>query len=152
MLPGGVFTRAMPQKQRLPAVDAFNVTVQHQLSSTMSIEAGYVGNRGHGVFAGDGPTVNPNQPSIVGFGTLNTDQRRPFYNGLVRTQIEDLGGNFGWTQGIDYFCNCAEIRNSLQAASPSASARPAGQRSYTLQRAEHEDGDYFFHDRPLNRG
>ena len=153
-LPGGVFTRAMPRQQRLPAVDAFNVTVQHQLTSTMSIEAGYVGNRGHGVFAGDGPTVNPNQPSIVGFGTLNTDQRRPFFNGLVRTQVEDLGGNFGWTQGIDYFCNCADNwYDSLQARfTRRFSGGLQANASYTLQRAEQEDGDYFFHDRTLNRG
>ncbi len=153
-LPGGVFTRAMPQKQRLPAVDAFNVTMQHQLSSVMSIEVGYVGNRGRGVFAGDGPTINPNQPSIVGFGTLNTDQRRPFFNGLVRTQTEDLGGNFGWTQGIDYFCNCADNwYDSLQARfTKRFSGGLQANASYTLQRAEQEDGDYFFHDRSLNRG
>jgi hypothetical protein len=153
-LPNGVFTRALPQKQRLPAVDAFNVTVQHQLSSTMSIEAAYVGNRGHGVFAGDGPTVNPNQPSIVGFGTLNTDQRRPFFNGLVHTDIENLGGNFGWTQGIDYFCNCADNwYDSLQARfTKRFSGGLQANASYTLQRAEQEDGDYFFFDRTLNKG
>ena len=153
-LPGGVFTRAMPQKQRLPAVDAFNVTAQHQLTSTMSIEVGYVGNRGHGVFAGDGPTVNPNQASIEGFGTLNTDQRRPFFNGLVRTETENLGGNFGWTQGIDYFCNCADNwYDSLQARfTKRFSGGLQANASYTLQRAEQEDGDYFFHDRTLNRG
>ena len=56
-LPDGVFARALPGKQRPPTVDAFNVTVQHQLTSTMSIEAGYVGNRGRDVFAGDGPAI-----------------------------------------------------------------------------------------------
>ena len=35
-----------PTKQRPPTVDAFNVIVQRQLTDTMSVEAGYVGNRG----------------------------------------------------------------------------------------------------------
>ena len=153
-LPPGVSTRALPQKQRLPAVDAFNVTVQHQLTSTMSIEAGYVANRGHGVFSGDGPTANPNQASIVGFGTLNTDQRKPFFNGLVRTQVENLGGNFGWTQGIDYFCNCAENwYDSFQARfTKRFSGGVQANASYTLQKAVQEDGDYFFLDRSLQKG
>ena len=60
-LPDGVFARALPDKQRPPTVDAFNVTVQRQLTSTMSIEAGYVGNRGRDVFAGDGP-AHQHQP------------------------------------------------------------------------------------------
>ena len=42
-------------------VDAFNVTVQRQLTDTMSVEVGYVGNRGRDVFAGDGPAININQ-------------------------------------------------------------------------------------------
>ncbi|HXG66108.1 MAG TPA: TonB-dependent receptor, partial [Blastocatellia bacterium] len=42
-LPNGVFARALPEKQRLPTVDAYNVTVQHQLTETISVEAGYVG-------------------------------------------------------------------------------------------------------------
>ena len=39
-LPNGVFTRALPPKQRPPSVDAFNVTVQRQLSDVMSVEVG----------------------------------------------------------------------------------------------------------------
>ena len=45
-LPNGVFARALPDKQRPPAVDAYNVTVQRQLTTDSSIEVGYVGNRG----------------------------------------------------------------------------------------------------------
>ena len=129
-LPGGVFTRAMPQKQRLPAVDAFNVTVQHQLSSTMSIEVGYVGNRGHGVFAGDGPTVNPNQPSIVGFGTLNTDQRRPFFNGLVRTRRRGPGRQFRLDAGDRLLLQLRRqlVRLASGALHQALQRRPAGQR------------------------
>ena len=56
-LKNGVFTRALPPKQRPPAVDAYNVTVQRQLTDVMSIEVGYVGNYGAHQFVGDGPDV-----------------------------------------------------------------------------------------------
>jgi hypothetical protein len=65
-LPDGVFARALPEKQRPPTVDAFNVIVQRQLTDTMSVEVGYVGNRGRNVFAGDGPAININQPTLDG--------------------------------------------------------------------------------------
>jgi hypothetical protein len=71
---------ARPTFQRLPELDAWNATVQHQLTPTISVEAAYIGNKGTHVFAGDGPTYNLNQPSEVGFGTIPLVQRRPLYN------------------------------------------------------------------------
>jgi hypothetical protein len=50
------------------------------------------------------PATSVNQPTIVGFGTLNQNQRRPFYAGTVQT-ADGLSGAYGWTQGIDYFSN-----------------------------------------------
>ena len=113
-LPNGVFARALPDKQRPPHVDAFNVMVQHQLTETISVEAGYVGNRGGNVFAGDGPATNVNQAILTGFPNVSTDLRRPFFAGNV-PNTSGFGGAFGWTQGIDYFCNCAtNAYDSLQ--------------------------------------
>src|SRR6266545_2329374 len=63
-LPDGVFARAIPDKQRLPSVDAYNVTMQFQLTNTISVEAAYVGNKGTHVFAGDGPQFDVNQPTL----------------------------------------------------------------------------------------
>ena len=73
-LPNGVFARALPEKQRPPTVDAFNVIVQRQLTNTMSVEAGYVGNRGSNVFAGDGPAININQPTLDGYPNRAAEQ------------------------------------------------------------------------------
>jgi outer membrane receptor protein involved in Fe transport len=152
-LPNGVFSRALPTKQRPPAVDAFNITVQRQLSDVISLEVGYVGNRGRDVFAGDGPAVNANQPTITGFGTVSQNERRPFYSG-VRTTYLGLGGPFGWTQGIDYFCNCANNwYDSLQTRFNRRFANGySWQINYTLQKAVGEGADYFFWDRSLNKG
>src|SRR5262249_24141349 len=88
-LPDGVFARVLPSKMRLPTVDAWNATVQYQLTNTMSVEAAYVGNKGTHVFAGDGPAFNANQVPITGY--------RPGRNG---TLAEPFYQKFGWSQGI----------------------------------------------------
>ncbi len=141
-LPAGVFAFALPDKQRLPTVDAYNVMIQHQLTETMSVEAGYVGNKGTHVFAGDGPDFNVNTPTVEGFGTLSQDQRKPYFD------------KFGWTQSISYFCNCADNRyDSLQTK---LNKRFTDDYSilahYTWQRALQDSGDYFIHDATVNRG
>src|SRR4030095_16632693 len=88
--------------------------VQHQWKEMFSAEAGYVGNRGGNVFAGDGPATNVNQATLAGYPNLSTDQRRTFFAGNV-PNTSGFTGPFGWTQGIDYFCNCAtNAYDSLQ--------------------------------------
>ena len=57
----------------------------------MSVEAGYVGTKGTHVFAGTGGDYDPNQADINGFGTLTTNQRKPFFQ------------KFGWTQNLRYY-------------------------------------------------
>jgi hypothetical protein len=152
-LPDGVFARALPEKQRPPTVDAFNLVVQRQLSSTMSVEVGYVGNRGKNVFAGDGPAININQATLVGYPTVPLNNRRPFFAGGVPNDL-GLGGAFGWTQGIDFFCNCAHnAYDSLQAKFNKAfSAGYSVKVNYTLQRQVQESADYFFYDVEMNKG
>ncbi|MET0164468.1 MAG: TonB-dependent receptor, partial [Vicinamibacterales bacterium] len=152
-LPNGVFARALPDKQRPPHVDAFNVMLQHQLTDTIAVEAGYVGNRGGNVFAGDGPATNVNQAILTGFPTVPTDLRRPFFAGNVPNS-SGFGGAFGWTQGIDYFCNCAtNAYDSLQAKfTKRFSGGYSVQSSYTLQRAIQDNPDYFVFDSEMNRG
>src|SRR5262249_42285453 len=47
-LPNGVSARALPTTQHLSHVDAYNVTLQRELTNTISAEIAYVGNTGHG--------------------------------------------------------------------------------------------------------
>jgi len=76
--------RIRPTVQRPAAIDMWNATVERQLTSTMTVEVAYIGNKGTHGFAGDGPTYNANQRSIVGFGTAAApDSRRPFFNHFV---------------------------------------------------------------------
>ncbi len=137
-----------------PSVDAFNVTVQRQLSDVMSIEVGYVGNRGVHAFVGDGPAVDVNDPTLEGFPNVPRDQRRPFFAGQFPTAVGGYGGAFGWTQGIGFFCNCGKNwYDSLQTRfTRRFKDGYSYQMNYTWQKAEQEDGSYFFYDRDLNEG
>jgi Carboxypeptidase regulatory-like domain/TonB dependent receptor-like, beta-barrel len=152
-LPNGVSARPLPDKQRPPRVDAFNVTVQHQLSDTISIEAAYVGNRGHNVFASGNPEEDVNQAVLTGFPTVPTNLRRPFFAGNV-PNLSGFGGAFGWTQRIGYFCNCAtNAYDSLQTKVTKRFGRGYSvHAAYTLQRAIEDNDDYFFFDPEMNRG
>jgi outer membrane receptor protein involved in Fe transport len=86
--------RMRPLTQVLPTLDAWNATVQRQLTNTMTLEVGFVGNKGSHVFAGNGPAYDLN-PVPLGAGTaivttagtapsfkpnVPSDQRRRFYN------------------------------------------------------------------------
>jgi hypothetical protein len=61
-------SRIRPTIQRLATVDAWNATVQRQVTPTISVEIAYVGNKGTHVFNPSGPSYNPNEPA-VGDGT-----------------------------------------------------------------------------------
>jgi outer membrane receptor protein involved in Fe transport len=130
-LPDGIRPRAVLFKQTLPTVDAWNVTVQHQLTNSISVEAAYVGNKGTHVFAGNDPNENFNQPTLVGFGTLSQNQRRPFFN------------RFGWTQEVFQYCNCSD--NHYDALQVKLTKRfTQGYQiltNYTLQRARDYNDD-----------
>jgi hypothetical protein len=151
-LPNGVFARLLPDTQHLSHVDAWNVTLQRELTNNISAEIAYVGNAGRG-FIGDGPANNMNQPTIVGFGTLSSDQRKPFFACGVRN-VDGLCGNFGWTQGIDYFSNTGKSRyNALQTKVTRRFSKGYSLLAhYTLQSHKNNDGSYFFIDPDVNYG
>ena len=56
-----VAPRMRPTKQTLPTLDAWNITIQRQITNTLSASIGYVGNKGTHVFAGNGPAYDANQ-------------------------------------------------------------------------------------------
>ena len=152
--PNGVMPRVLPRQQRPPAVDAWNVTVQRQLSDTTSLEVAYVGNHGGRVFAGNSPAENVNQPAIDGFPNVPQNMRRPFFAGGVGSNVLGIGGNYGWTQNVDAFFNEAENQyHALQTKfTRRFSVGWSAQLNYTLQKAEQNDDDYWIHDPDLNYG
>ncbi|HTF22640.1 MAG TPA: TonB-dependent receptor [Candidatus Limnocylindria bacterium] len=144
-VPDGVFSRSRPFNNRLPTVDQWNVSVQRQVTSTLSATLAYVGNKGTHTFAGGGPAYGANEPTVVGYkpnGGISKNQRRPFYS------------KYGWTQGIDYFGNDADNHfDSLQAT---VEKRYAGglslQSSYTFQHSTNYDSNYYNIDRKIAYG
>ncbi len=104
LLPVGVRTFLYPGEDGLATFGCVELLRSAPASSTVTIEAAYVANKGTHVFAGEGPDYDPNQPTLVGFAEgLSTDQRKPYYQ------------KFGWTQGLRYFGNDADNHyNSLQ--------------------------------------
>ncbi|HXX14199.1 MAG TPA: TonB-dependent receptor [Candidatus Eremiobacteraceae bacterium] len=65
---GTAATHVRPTVQRLPTIDAWNATVQRQVTPTIAVEIGYVGNKGTHVIFPNGPSYNINAPA-VGNGT-----------------------------------------------------------------------------------
>ena len=141
-LPPGILGRAVLEKQRLPRLDAYNVTLQHQVTDTTSVEIGYVGNKGSHGFVGDVPQIDPNEPTLVGYPEVPREERQPFFR------------RFGWTQPIDFYCNCGENRyDSLQTKLVRRFGRGLSLLAhYTLQRATQQGNVQFIHDPDLNRG
>ncbi|HEY8152060.1 MAG TPA: TonB-dependent receptor [Vicinamibacteria bacterium] len=149
-LPPGVYSQAPANRMVLPTVDAWNLSAQRQLTDALSAEVEYLGSKGTHVFAGDLAAVNANEPTLAGFPALSTDARRPFYAG----PIGGIGGRFGWTQKIDYFCNCGDNRyDALVAKLTRRSARGLSLLAhYTWQRVRQDGEAQFFFDRRLERG
>ena len=106
--PDGVKPLVLPRKQRPPTVDAWNVTVQRQLTGTTSFEVAYVGNYGRHVFSGNNPDDDFNTVSLEGFLTpgctttpcIPANQRRPFFAGGIVPNVLGVGGNFGWSRRV----------------------------------------------------
>jgi len=64
-LDGTSGSRIRPTIQRLPTLDAWSATVQRQVTSTLNVEVSYIGNKGSHVFAGTGPSYNPNEVAVT---------------------------------------------------------------------------------------
>jgi hypothetical protein len=60
-------THIRPTKQVLPTVDAWNVTVQRQMTNSISLEVAYVGSKGTHGFVADNPNYDIN-PAAAGQG------------------------------------------------------------------------------------
>jgi len=115
---GGVHIR--PIKQVLPTLDAWNLTVQRQVTNTISAEVAYVGNKGSHGFSGDGPNYDINPVSMFGYQTIDPNtgvlytaaQRRPLCHedstGACTGIPDDLGNYYGNDASSEY--NAFEVK------------------------------------------
>ena len=95
-LPDGIGDSTIPTNQKIPYVDSYNFTVEHEVFNGATLSAGYVGNVGRHLNGG----WNLNPP-VPGPGSFNS--RQPLF------------AQFGLTQDIFNKCNCqSSDYNSLQ--------------------------------------
>ena len=151
---GNVQPKTRPDKLVVPSIDAWNVTVQRQLTSKTSVDVAYVANHGSHVFKGNGPSYNANQATIVGCTGpgcstgLTFTQRSPYntafstpytYADGFTTNVVCCEGN-----GFDYRGN--DGTNSYRALQIKVDHRASFgltlNGSYTYSRAYDNDGSY----------
>jgi hypothetical protein len=165
-LPDGIQVPTRPLTLRLPTLDAWNLTLQHEISSTASLQVGYVGSHGiHNMFDSSNQ-ASPNQPTITGHdcsGIAGCDlqldpdtgmpytlpERRPYYDGTAQRYLGvNYGSAFGWTQDLRY--NANEATTSYQALQVVFQKRfNQGFQllsHYTWSHARAHESDYFFND------
>lgn len=170
-LPNGINARARPLTTILPTIDAWNLSVQQQLTHNLNFTLAYVANKGTHTFAGDNPDINVNQPAISrngytfglppcdptkfdvtgpGNGTCDFQPARRRYFATRRAD----GSLFGWTQDISYFQNGADTHyNALQATLEKRFASGLQfTANYAWQRAFNYDPDYFTNNKRVNYG
>jgi len=114
LLPNGITPWVFPRKMQLPTVDAWNATVQRQITPTLSLEVAYVGDKGTHVQTGENNWLDINAPTPVGYcnsqnpaspttGCLTPNQRQPYF------------ASYGWTQTLRCVCDPGDnAYNSLQ--------------------------------------
>ena len=150
LLPDGINAFVRPFTNRLPTVDAWNATVQRQITPTISATISYVGNKGTHTIGG-GPDYPFNKPRLAGYdptlsgaaADLNQKLRRPFYS------------RYGWTQDFRYFGN--DFNNKYNALQVIMEKRFASGLSfnanYTWQHATaDDDGGTAGFDKSVNYG
>lgn len=148
---------------RLPTLDAWNLTVQQQFASTMSLQIGYVGSHGiHNMFDSSNQ-ASPNTQTIAGFDQINPatgvtytqSERRPYFDGTAQRQLGvTFGQAFGWEQDLRY--NANEATSSYQALQVVGEKRFSQglqfTTNYTWSRAMTHESYYFFIDPRIGYG
>lgn len=141
-LPDGIYQIARPATVRLPTVEGWNLTVQHELTRSLSLQVAYVGSEAYHNMFDSSPSYNANEDTYRGFEQVNPNnttpgggscqglsyptapasclytnpQRAPYYDGTAQAQLGvKYGHPFGWTQRVDYMANQATgSYNALQ--------------------------------------
>ncbi|MGB8536014.1 MAG: TonB-dependent receptor [Acidobacteriaceae bacterium] len=162
-LPDGVGVPLRPLKVRLNTLDAWNLAVQQQLNSTLSLQIGYVGSHGiHNQFDSSNQ-ASPNTQTIAGFNQINPEtgkiytqsERRPYFDGTAQRELGlNFGHAFGWEQDLRY--NANQATSSYEALQVVADKRFSQGLQfishYTFSRAQAHESYYYFIDPRVGYG
>ncbi|HKC00934.1 MAG TPA: TonB-dependent receptor [Terriglobales bacterium] len=152
-----------PPKQALPRVDAYNVTVQRQLTNSISLEVAYVGSKGTHGFAGNGPNYDVNPPSMALYGvidpltctpgpcqTYSQNLRRPLCRPILAT---DTCTGITYGLGNYYGNDAASTYNAFEVKVEKRFARGLQFIShYTYSHASGYDSNYYAIDHKIAWG
>jgi len=151
--PDGFRAWVMPFHTRMPTVDSWNATVQRQITPTLSLQAGYVGNKGSHIFVGENNWINLNTPTEVGFcpGGGNV---APCVDQLHRLPFYNSPNNFGLTTGLQCMCNPGDNHyNSLQVQLDKRFSHGLNiLGNYTYSHAKNHDSPDFLYDPAIEYG
>ena len=151
--PDGFRAWVMPFHTRMPTVDSWNATVQRQITPTLSLQAGYVGNKGSHIFVGENNWINLNTPTEVGFcpGGGNV---APCVDQLHRLPFYNSPNNFGLTTGLQCMCNPGDNHyNSLQVQLDKRFSHGLNiLGNYTYSHAKNHDSPDYLYDPALEYG
>jgi hypothetical protein len=116
-IPNGLSAKVRGNPQLLPTVDAWNLSAQRQLTSSLSATLAYVGNKGTHTFAGDGQTVNLNAVAACIPASQSVNGQALCWNptapATLPTAAQTVTSNtnylrhyyaqYGWTQDLTYY-------------------------------------------------
>jgi hypothetical protein len=150
----GVSAFTRPGIMTMPVVYAYNLTAQRQITNKVAVSAGYVGNQGRHMILGTDENFNINQQFFVPGATSAQQATLYPFDGVLGPRY-----NYGWTAGVNDFCNCANNEyNSLQVlVKVNAAAGYTLQGNYTYQYAKGDgwggnEAYTFLYDRALGYG
>jgi len=88
-----VNTKARPNPMRFPTLDAWNFTVQRALTSSLTLTAAYVGNKGtHTLVDGDGNNTNPNEAALTLPGAYSVNGQTLHWDPTTTSAPDANGG------------------------------------------------------------
>lgn len=164
-LPVGISQTTRANPMRLPTVQGWNVTIQHEISPTLSLQVAYVGSEAYHNMFDSSNQFNANEGTLAGFKQINpaTNQiytlceREPYCGdagGNAQTLFNLPGISHGWTQGISYNYNEATgSYNALQVVvQKRVSAGLSFLAHYTWSHALNHESYEFLIDPSIGRG
>jgi hypothetical protein len=130
-LPNGITPKFRPNTMTMPVVYQYNGTVQRQLTDKIAVTGGYVGNVTRHGWLGTSNNINPNEAEY-------------FPNNGSPYSAQPYYALYGWTQGLNYYCDCTNQEyNSFQSTiNIKALSGWTVQGNYTYQRLATWDGPY----------
>jgi len=147
-----------PVKQKLPTVDAWNATLQRQLTPTITAEVAYVGSKGTNGFAGDGPNYDINPVSMFLYGVTDPRTGQAYAQNLRRplcapTLATGTCNRIGFDLGNYYGNDVSSRYNAFETKVEKRFSQGLQFIAhYTYSRADGYDGTYYAVDKAIAFG